>query len=67
MKSYQHDAGHVTKMAAMSTLEIFSGTGGRFLQILVCSIREFISIVVCLNDDPEFTLTYFMARPNFVL
>ena len=28
--------------------------------------RGLMPIIVCINDDPGVTLTYFMARSNFV-
>ena len=32
----------------------------------VCSTLGLQSIIVCLNDDPGLTLTYFTARSNLV-
>ena len=29
--------------------------------------RGLLPIIVCSNDDPELTLTYFTARSNFVI
>ena len=37
----------------------------RFPRNLVCSIGD-QPIIVCSNDDPGLTLTYFTARSNFV-
>ena len=39
---------------------------GRFPRILVCSIWRLQPIIVCSNDDPGVTLTYFTARSNLV-
>ena len=56
--------GHMTKMAAMpiygKNLKKSSSPeqAGRFPRNLVCSI------IVCKNDDPGVTLTYFTARSN---
>ena len=61
--------GHMTKLAAMpiygknlkksSSLE----PKGQWPWKLVCSIEYY---QVCSNDDPELTLTYFMARSNLI-
>ena len=37
---------------------------GRFSRNLVCSIGGLQPIIVCSNDDPGVTLTYFTARSN---
>ena len=72
MKISQHDAGHMTKMAAMpiyskNPLKIFfSGTGGPISTKLVMLHRGLQPIIVCSNDDPGMTLTYFTARSNLV-
>ena len=63
--------GHMTKMAAMSIYgknpsKIFSGTGGPISTKLGMSHWGLLPIIVCSNDDPGVTLTYFMARSNFV-
>ena len=39
---------------------------GRFPQNLECSIGGLQPILVCSNDDPGLTLTYFTARSNLV-
>ena len=65
MKIYWHDAGHMTKMAATpiygkNPSKIFlSETGG------LISTKLGI-VIICSNDDPGLTLTYFMARSNLV-
>ena len=72
MKICQHDDGHMTKMAAMpiyvkNLLKIFfSDTGGPISTKLNMQHRSFLPIIVCINDDPGLTLTYFTARSNFV-
>ena len=73
MKIHQHNAGHMTKMAAMpmsgkNTLKIFfPGTTG--LILMKCCMKhqrpKFFIHVFCSNYDPGLTLTYFMARSNF--
>ena len=52
MKIHQHNAGHMTKMAAMP----LSG------KITLKVIKFFM---FCSNHDPGLTLTYFIARSNF--
>ena len=54
--------GHMTKMAAMpiygkNASKIFSRTGGH---------RGLVPIIVCSNDDPGVTLTYFTVKSNLV-
>ena len=72
MKNYQHDAGHMTKMATTpiygkNPLKIFfSGTGGPISTKLGMLHRGFQPIIVCSIDDPRVTLTYFTARSNLV-
>ena len=69
---YQHDAGHMTKMAAMPIYGknpskiFFSGTGGPISTKLGMKHWGLQPIIVCSNDDPGVTLTYFMARSNLV-
>ena len=48
-----NDAGHMTKMAATP---IYGKNPSKIIQ----------PIIVCSNDDPRVTLTYFMARSNLV-
>ena len=71
MKICLHDGGHMTKMAAMSIYgknpsTIFSGTGRPIFKKLGMKRRGLQHIIVCSNDDPGVTLTYFMARSNLV-
>ena len=64
--------GHMTKMATMpiygkKIAKIFcSGTGGPISTNLSILHQGLQIIIVCSNDDPGLTLTYFMARSNFV-
>ena len=64
--------GHMTKMAAMSIYGknpskiFFSGIGGPISTKLGMKHRRLQPIIVCSNDDTGVTLTYFMARSNFV-
>ena len=64
--------GHMTKMAAMpiygkNPLKIFfSRTRGLISMKLGVKHRGLLPIIVCSNDDPGVTLTYFTARSNFV-
>ena len=63
--------GHMTKMAAMpiygnNPSKIFSRTGGPISTKLGMYHRGLQPIIVCSNDDPGLTLTYFTARSNFV-
>ena len=64
------DPGHMTKMAAMpiygknSKKIFFSRTGGPIPTkpgMKHCGVQP---IIVCSNDDPGVTLTYFTARSN---
>ena len=72
MKIYKHDAGHLTKMAATPihgnnpSKIFFSGTGGPISTKLGMYYRGLQPIIVCSNDDPRVTLTYFTARSNLV-
>ena len=71
MKIYEHDAGHVIKMATTfiygkKPSKIFSGTSGPILTKLGMYNLGLLLIIVCSNDDPGLTLTYFTARSNFV-
>ena len=61
----------MTKMAAMpiygkNPSKIFSGTSGPISTKLGMKHRGLLPIIVCSNDDPGLTLTYFTARSNFV-
>ena len=46
--------------------KIFSGTSGPISTKLGMQHRGLLPIIVCSNDDPGFTLTYFTARSDFV-
>ena len=71
MKIYKHDAGHMTKMAAMpifgkKTSKIFfTGTSGPISITLCMKHLGLLLIKVCTVDDPGVTLTYFTVRSNF--
>ena len=71
MKIYQHFAGHMTKMDAMSiygknTLTIFfPGTAGQILMKLCMKHQRPKPFIICANYCPGLTLTYFTARSNF--
>ena len=71
MKIHQHNAGHMTKMAAMpiygkNTLKIFfPGTTGLILMKLCMKHQRPKPFIFCSNYDPGLTMTYFMARSNF--
>ena len=60
----------MTKMAAMpiygKNLKKSSSPepAGRFPRNLVCSIGGILPIIVCINDDPGVTLTYFTEKSN---
>ena len=70
MKIHQHNAGHMTKMAAMSiygknTLKIFfPGTTGPILKKLGMKHQRHKPFIICENYDPGLTLTYLKARWN---
>ena len=72
IKIYQHDAGHMTKMAAKPKYGknpskiFFSGTGGPISTKLGMLHRGLQPIIDYSNDDPGLTLTYFTARSNLV-
>ena len=72
MKIYQHYDGHMTKLAAMPIYGknpskiFFSGTGGPISTKLGMLHRGLQPIIVCSNDDPGLTFTYFTARSNLV-
>ena len=70
MKIYQNNAGHTTKMAAMSiygkTLKnLLIRTIGPILMKLCKKHQRPKPLIICANYDPRLTLTYFMARSNF--
>ena len=71
MKIWRHDAGHMTKMATTpiygkNPSKIFSGTGRPISMKLGIEHWRLQPIIVCSNDDPGVTLTYFTARSNLV-
>ena len=47
-------------------LKIFSGTGWPISTKLGMCHRPLQPIIICSNDDPLVTLTYFTARSNLV-
>ena len=64
----------MTKMAAMpiyiygkNPSKIFSGTGGPISNKFNMKHRGLLPIIVCSNDNPGVTLTYFTARSNLVI
>ena len=71
MKILQHNAGHMSKMAAMhiygkNTLKIsFPGTAGLILVKLCMKHQRPKRFILCPNYDPGLTLTYLMTRSNF--
>ena len=71
MKMHQHNAGHMTTMAAMpiygrNTLKIFfPGTTGPILMKLCMKHQRPKLFIIYTNFDPGLTLTYFTARSNF--
>ena len=63
--------GHMTKLAVTpiygkNPSKIFSRTKGPMTLCLVYSVGDSGPIIVCSNDDPRLTLTYFTARSNLV-
>ena len=71
MKIHQHNAGHMTKMAAMpiygkNTLKIFFPgiTGPIFIKLCMTHQRP-KPFIICADYDTGLTLTYFTARSNF--
>ena len=62
----------MTKMAATTIYDknpskfFFSGTDGPISTKLGMKHWELHPIIVCSNDDPGVTLTYFTARSNLV-
>ena len=72
MKIWWHNAGHMIKMATTPVYcknpsKFFSsGTGGPISTKLGMKHRGLQPIIVCSNDDPRVTLSYFTARSNLV-
>ena len=62
--------GHMTKMAAMRIYGknlkkiFFSATSRPISMKLGMQHRGLLPIIVCINDDPGVTLTYFTAMSN---
>ena len=73
MKIHKHDAGHMTKMAALSIYGIynqtifFPGTSGLISITLGMKHQRLKLIIYCSNDNPVLTLTYFTAKSNLQL
>ena len=70
-KVFSNGPGHMTKMATMTIYgknlsKIFSGTTGPIAMKLGMWHWGLWPIIVCSNDDPGMTLTYFMPRSNLV-
>ena len=70
-KGCSRHLGHMTKMAAMpiygkNPLKIFSVTGRQISTKLGMWHWGLLPIIVCSNDDPGVTLTYFTARSSLV-
>ena len=59
--------GHMTKMAAMLICKLFfSGTKRPMTLKIYMQHRVLEYYQICSKDDSGLTLTYFMARSNFV-
>ena len=72
MKIHQHNAGHMTKMAAMpiygkNTLNIFPGTIGPILMKLCMKYQRSKPFIIYANYDPRLTLACFTARSKLQL
>ena len=72
MKIHQHNAGHMTKMAAMTIYGKYfknplPGTTGPILMKLCMKYQRPKPLIICTNYDPGLTLTYFTARSNLQL
>ena len=74
MKIHNHDAGLMTKIAAIqiygkNTLKIFFPGTSRPILTKLCmkhwGLKPIIH-VFCSRDNTGFALTYFMARSNFI-
>ena len=71
MKIYQHDAGQMTKMAAMPIYGkipfkmFYPGSSGTISTKLGIKHQGLQPIIVCPNYYPGLTVTYFLARSNF--
>ena len=61
---------HMTKMAThiwLKHMKIVNGTGGPISVKFSTLHQGFQFIIVCSNDEPGLTLTYFMAMSNLVI
>ena len=73
MKICCYDASHMTKMATMPIFGRnlskihFTVTGGPISTKLGMYHRGLLPIIVCSNDDPGVTLTYFTLRSKLVI
>ena len=71
MKIHEHDAGHMTKMAQHaiygknSSKTFFSGTDWPISTKLGMQLLGLQHIIVCSNDEPGLTLTFFYGKTNF--
>ena len=70
MKVYSWDLDHMTKVAASPIYgknhsKISSTTGGPISMKIFIKHWGLQPIIVCSNDDPRMTLTYFTARSIF--
>ena len=73
MKICLHDDGHMTKVAAMAIYGKTLPTSSLLLWNRQVDLYEtwyvaslLLPIIVCSNDDPGVTLTYFTAKSNSV-
>ena len=70
MKIHVHDAGHMTKMSAtpiygkIPSKHLLRNRRTDFHETWYVAFQL---ILVCLNDDPVLTLTYFTATSNLVI
>ena len=63
MKIHQHNADHMTKMAAMPYMvKALPGTTELILMKLCMKHQRPKPFIFCSNYDPGLSLTYFMAR-----
>ena len=73
MKLREHGAGHLSKMVATSiwgknpSKIFFSGICGPISTKVGMQQLGLQPIIICPNDDPGLTLTYFIARSNLVI
>ena len=73
MKIHLHNAGHMTKMAAMPICGkyilkiLFPGTTEPILMKLCMKYQRPKPFLICANYDPALILTYFTTMPNLQL